>query len=149
MVPRARSRRRTGCLTNDPSPGEFSGELGPYAPPIAFRLLNVSDVAVGPGSHPAASAFDKCVGDELGLTAFGLYQVELPAGAETVQHDHGDDGAEDAYAVLRGSGIVVVDGEEISVASGDFIAVTAESSRHVRAGENGMVFIAACAPTTR
>jgi quercetin dioxygenase-like cupin family protein len=102
---------------------------------------------VGPGSHPAASEFDRCVGDELGVSAFGLYQVELPAGAETVPHDHRDDRAEDAYAVLRGSGVVVVDGEEIAVSPGDFIAVTPDSARYVRANSDGLVFIAMCAAT--
>jgi quercetin dioxygenase-like cupin family protein len=114
---------------------------------VAFRLLNASEIAPGPGSHRAASEYDKCIGDELGLHAFGLYQVELPRGAETVRHDHREDGAEDAYAVLRGTGVVVIDNEEVAVAAGDFIAVTPDSSRFVRAGEDGLVFIAVCAPT--
>ena len=112
---------------------------------MAFRLHNASEIAAAPGPHPAASRYDKCIGEALGLRAFGLYQVELPGGAETVRHDHRDDGAEDAYAVLRGTGVVVVDEREVPVAPGDFIAVTPESMRHVRAGENGLVFIAVCA----
>jgi uncharacterized cupin superfamily protein len=113
---------------------------------LSFTRLHAEDVAPAPGSHPAASTFDKGIGEALGIRAFGLYQVELPPGAETVSHDHADDGAEDAYAVLRGSGIVVVDGREVSVAPGDFIAVTPESIRQVRAGDSGLVFIAVCAP---
>jgi quercetin dioxygenase-like cupin family protein len=120
----------------------------PVACRVAFRRLNASEVAQGRGPHPAVSEFDQCVGVELGISAFGLYQVELPGGAETVRHDHRDDGAEDAYAVLRGSGTVVVDGNEVAVAPGDFIAVTPESTRYVRADEGGLVFIAICAPTT-
>ena len=114
---------------------------------MAFRLRNASEIASGAGSHPAASEYDKCVGDELGVRAFGLYQVELPGGAETVRHDHRDDGAEDAYAILRGEGVVVVDDQEVVVASGDFIAVTPDATRYVRAGEDGLVFIAVCAST--
>ena len=114
---------------------------------MAFRLRNAAQVEIGPGAHPAASEFDRCVGDALGLRAFGLYQVELPAGAQTVAHDHRSDRAEDAYAVLRGAGTVVVDGEEVPVAPGDFIAVTPESTRLVRAGDAGLVFLAVCAPT--
>jgi uncharacterized cupin superfamily protein len=113
---------------------------------VAFRLRNASEVAPGRGSHPAASKFDKCIGNELGISAFGLYQVELPSGAETVRHDHRDDRAEDAYAVLRGSGVVVVDEEEVSVAPGDYITVTPDSTRYVRADDGGLVFIAMCAP---
>ncbi|MBV9474140.1 MAG: hypothetical protein JO206_14325, partial [Solirubrobacterales bacterium] len=69
---------------------------------MPFRLRKASELQLGPGSHRAASEYDKCVGDELGIRAFGLYQVELPGGAETVRHDHRGDGAEDAYAVLHG-----------------------------------------------
>jgi len=39
---------------------------------------------------------------------------------------------------------VVVDGEEVAIAPGTFVAVTPESTRHVRAGENGLVLIAIC-----
>ena len=42
--------------------------------------------------------------------------------------------------------MVVGDGEQVPVAPGDFIAVTPEFQRHVRAGDGGLVFIAACAP---
>ncbi len=75
-------------------------------------------------------------------------QVELPPAAETVRHDHADDGAEDVYAVLHGTGVVVVDGQEVPVRPGQFIAVTPESTRHVRAGDSGLIFIAVCAAST-
>jgi hypothetical protein len=42
---------------------------------------------------------------------FDVYQVELPAGAQSVEHDHGADGVEDMYAVIRGAGQVVADGQ--------------------------------------
>ncbi len=86
------------------------------------------------------------VGEVLGVRAFGIYQVELPPGAETVRHDHADDKAEDVYAVVSGTGVVVVDGEHVPVQPGQFVAVTPDSSRHVRAGVGGLVFIAVCAP---
>ncbi len=101
-----------------------------------------------PGPHPAAIPYDKGVGQALGVRAFGIYQVELPPGAETVRHDHLDDGAEDVYAVLDGTGTVVVDGQDVVVRPGQFVAVTAESARHVRAGDDGLVFIAVCAAPT-
>lgn len=112
---------------------------------MTFQIVDPATLDVGRGPHPAASPFEKRVGEAIGLTAFGLYQIELPAGEETVPHDHRDDLAEDAYAVLRGSGWVVVDGEEIAVGPGQFVAVTVESSRYLRAGPDGLVFIAVCA----
>lgn len=100
---------------------------------------------MGRGPHPAASPFDKRVSEQLGLVAFEMYQVELPPGASTEPHDHEHDGVEDAYAVIRGGGWLVVDDQEVPLVAGDFVAVTQESRRHVRASDHGCVLIAVCA----
>ena len=112
---------------------------------MSHAIVDAASLTAARGPHPAASPYDKGVGAALGIRAFGAYQVELPAGAETVRHDHGDDGAEDMYAVIRGNGVVIVDGEEIDVGPGRFVAVSPQSLRHVRAGSEGLVFIAVCA----
>ena len=112
---------------------------------MTFQIVDPAALTTGRGPHPAASPFEKRVGEALGITAFGLYQIELPAGEETVPHDHRDDHAEDAYAILDGHGWLVVDGEETPVGPGQFIGVTVESSRHLRAGADGLVFVAVCA----
>ncbi|MFC5062140.1 cupin [Actinomycetospora atypica] len=112
---------------------------------MTFQIVDQAALPTGRGPHPAASPFEKRVGEELGLTAFGLYQIELPAGEETVPHDHRDDGAEDAYAIVSGHGWLVVDGGETPVEPGQYMAVTVESSRYLRAGADGLVFIAVCA----
>ena len=111
---------------------------------MGYRVVDAAEVAAAPGPHPAASAYDKGVGAALGVERFGLYQVELPPGAETVAHDHAADGAEDVYTVLRGSGVVLVDGAEVAVRPGMFVAVDRDSTRQVRAGPDGLVFIAVC-----
>jgi uncharacterized cupin superfamily protein len=111
---------------------------------MAYRVVDAAALPAAPGPHPAASSYDKGVGAALGVQAFGIYQVELPAGAQTVAHDHADDRAEDVYAAIRGAGVVVVDGEEVGIGPGTFVAVTPDSTRYVRAGENGLVFIAIC-----
>jgi uncharacterized cupin superfamily protein len=112
---------------------------------VSYEIVDPAVLSTGRGPHPAASPFEKRVGEAIGITAFGLYQVELPAGEETVPHDHRDDRAEDAYAIVRGRGWVVVDEEETAVEPGQYIAVTVESSRYLRAGPDGLVFIAVCA----
>jgi quercetin dioxygenase-like cupin family protein len=112
---------------------------------MAYGVVDVATVSQAPGPHPAGSAYDKGVGAALGVRAFGLYQVELPPRAETISHDHVDDGAEDVYAFIRGKGTVIVDGESVRVEPGQFVAVTPDSNRYVRAGDAGLVFIAVCA----
>jgi uncharacterized cupin superfamily protein len=81
----------------------------------------------------------------LGVRGFGVYLVELPPGAQSVPHDHAVDRAEDVYAVLRGSGALGVDGDEVPLRPGMFVAVTPTSARCVRAGGEGLVYIAICA----
>lgn len=115
---------------------------------MAYKTVDAAAVKPSPGAHPAASPHDKGIGQALGIRAFGLYQVELPPGEETVRHDHTDDEAEDVYAIVRGTGIVVVDGQEVPVRPGQFIAVTPDSVRQVRASDSGLVFIAVCAAKT-
>jgi uncharacterized cupin superfamily protein len=113
---------------------------------MSYAAIDAAALAAAPGRHPAASRFDKGVGEALGIRAFGLYQVELPPGGETVAHDHAGDRAEDAYAFLSGSGHVIVDGAEVEAVPGRFVAVSPGSTRQVRAGTGGLVFIAICAP---
>jgi uncharacterized cupin superfamily protein len=82
--------------------------------------------------------------DALGVHAFGIYQVELPPGGESAAHDHVHDHAEDVYAVVRGEGWVIVDGEETPLRPGQFVFITPDSTRHVRAGATGLGYIAVC-----
>lgn len=112
---------------------------------MSWSVTHADDVPSGHGPHPATSPYDKRLSGPLGLTAFDLYQVDLPPGASTVPHDHLDDGAEDAYAVVRGSGWLVVDGTEVPIGVGHFVAVSKESNRSVRAGADGCVLVAVCA----
>ena len=112
---------------------------------MTYTTVDAALMKPVPGPHLAASPHDKGVEEALGIRAFGLYQVELPPGEQTVGHDHTDDGAEDVYAIVYGTGIVFVDGQEVPVRPGQFIAVTPDSARQVRAGDGGLVFIAICA----
>lgn len=116
---------------------------------MPYTVVDANDVEARTGPHPAASPFDKRISEQLGVTAFEVYQVELPANAETVLHDHSTDEVEDTYAFLRGTGWVLVDEKAVAVKPGLFVAVTAESRRQVRAGADGLVFIAVCAPRQR
>lgn len=70
---------------------------------MRFARVDAAQLPATPGPHPAASPYDKGVGQALGVRAFGIYQIELPPGAQTVRHDHLDDRTEDVYAILSGS----------------------------------------------
>lgn len=112
---------------------------------MTYFRVHHADLTVGRGPHPAASPFDKRISESLKLSAFEMYKVELPAGASTEPHDHLHDGVEDAYAIVRGDGWLVVDGEEIAITAGHFVSVTEDSMRFIKAGEHGCDVIAVCA----
>lgn len=111
---------------------------------MSYSVIHVDDVPAERGPHPAASVYDKRVSERLGLAGFAIYQVDVPPGARTEAHDHLQDGVEDAYAVVRGGGWLVVDGQEVPIGVGHFVAVTKESNRYIRAGTDGCVLIAVC-----
>lgn len=112
---------------------------------MAYFMVHDAGLTAGRGPHPAASPFDKRISESLKLGAFEMYKVELPAGANTEPHDHFHDEVEDAYAIIGGDGLLVVDGEEVPLTVGHFVAVTKESTRFIKAGPNGCAFIAVCA----
>jgi mannose-6-phosphate isomerase-like protein (cupin superfamily) len=116
---------------------------------MSYKIVDAASLEAGPGPHPAASPFDKRVTEHLGVAAFEVYQVELPPNEQTVLHDHVNDQVEDTYAFVRGDGWLVVDDELVPVQSGQFAAVDINSRRQVRAGADGLVLIAVCAPTRR
>ncbi|UEA61778.1 hypothetical protein LK459_20770 [Gordonia otitidis] len=101
---------------------------------MGYVIVDAKSVAAGHGPHPAASPFDRRISETLGITAFEVYQVELPAHAETVTHDHTDDRNDDVYAIISGSGWVVVDDTPYPITPGQFISVDLEHRRHLRAG---------------
>lgn len=131
-----------------PSTRFSAGDSGSYRSltRVAYQIVDSARMTAERGPHPAASPFDKRVSQKLGVSAFEVYQVELPPGAETVRHTHLADQVEDVYAFIRGEGWVVVDDEHVPVRPGQFVAVTVESARQVRAGDDGLAFIALCAP---
>ncbi len=53
---------------------------------------------------------------ELGVTSFGVQIVRLPPDfADYPEHDHAEDGQEEVYMALSGSGQIEVEGERIDL----------------------------------
>jgi quercetin dioxygenase-like cupin family protein len=77
----------------------------------------------------------------LGVTAFGINQLELPPNAEGPEHDHAGDGQEEVYAIVRGGGSIRVDGEEREVRAGQYVFLPPEARRQMVAGPDGIAWI--------
>ena len=82
----------------------------------------------------------------LGTNAFGINQIELPAGASGPEHDEEDTTHEEVYVVLAGTGTLSVEGEEIALERGRYVRVGPWVARQMTAGDGGMTFRAGGAP---
>jgi len=78
----------------------------------------------------------------LGVTAFGINQIELPPGAPSFEHDHTGDGQQEVYAIIGGSGKIVVEGEEHELRPGHFVFLSPDAKRQLTAGPEGLTWIA-------
>lgn len=79
--------------------------------------------------------------EALGLTGAEISINELPAGAG-VPFVHSHKQNEEIYAILEGNGKAVIDGEEITLAKGDWLRVAPSAKRQFFASaENGIKYI--------
>ena len=86
--------------------------------------------AVAGGSFKRARA-------ELGLSAFGMQVVDMPPNIDLYpEHDHGDDGQEEVYMVIRGSGEIEIDGERHRLDPETMVRVAPGTKRKVYTGDD-------------
>ncbi len=85
----------------------------------------------------------------LGARAFGFNYFVLPPGADGHAHDHADGNEEEVYFVVRGSGLMRIDGEELELRAGRFVRVEPGARRQPVAGDEGLEFLTIGAPLDR
>src|ERR1700686_4575181 len=67
----------------------------------------------------------------LGLGAFGINIVDIPAGERIPEHDERERDQEEVFYVLSGNPTLLIDGEEHPAAAGTFARLDPEHSRTV------------------
>jgi mannose-6-phosphate isomerase-like protein (cupin superfamily) len=82
----------------------------------------------------------------LDARAFGLNYFVFPPGAEGREHDHTTDGHEEVYFIVRGSGVMRLDDEEVELRPGRFLRVDARTRRVPVAGRDGLEILTVGAP---
>jgi mannose-6-phosphate isomerase-like protein (cupin superfamily) len=79
----------------------------------------------------------------LGVESFGLQVEEFPPNFDQYpEHTHSDDGQEEVYVVLRGSGEIDIDGERIPIDPETLVRVGPGVSRRIYAGSDGLRMLA-------
>lgn len=101
---------------------------------MSYTVIDAADV------EPSFGVFRK-MRAALGVTGFGINQVELPPGASGREHDEEGGGQEEVYIVLAGSGVMRIDGEDVALVRGRWLRVDAGHTRMPIAGSEGLTMI--------
>ena len=85
----------------------------------------------------------RLAGAELGVESFGIQVFDFPPNfADYPEHDHGEDGHEEIYLVLRGSAEFIVDGEAVPLEPERMLRIAPRSRRKLRPGPDGVRLLA-------
>jgi mannose-6-phosphate isomerase-like protein (cupin superfamily) len=80
---------------------------------------------------------------EMGITSFGMQVMDIPAGADQYpEHDHSEDGQEEVYLALRGSGDIEIEGERVPLVPDTMIRVSPGTKRKIWPGDDGVRVLA-------
>ncbi len=76
---------------------------------------------------------------ELGVSSFGMQVIRLPADSRDYpEHDHVEDGQEEVYLALKGSGWIDIEGERVDLDAETLVRVGAAAKRKVYSGPDGL-----------
>lgn len=76
---------------------------------------------------------------ELGVTSFGMQVIRMPPDyGDYPEHDHADDGQEEVYLALEGSGSIEIGGERVELGQDVYVRVAPGVKRKVHAGPSGL-----------
>jgi hypothetical protein len=85
----------------------------------------------------------KKVRAELGVSSFGLQVLDFPPNfTDYPEHDHTEEGQEEVYAPVKGSGEIEVDGERIAISPEVIVRVGPASRRKLYSGPDGLRVLA-------
>jgi quercetin dioxygenase-like cupin family protein len=73
----------------------------------------------------------------LGITAFGVQVLDVPAGACTPEHDETSTGQEELYIAISGSGSLLVEGQRFPLDPEHVTRVPPSAKRHLEGGPDG------------
>jgi uncharacterized cupin superfamily protein len=76
---------------------------------------------------------------ELGVESFGMQIIDLPPNYDSYpEHDHGEDGQEEVYFTLRGSGEIEIEGDRYPLDEDHVAKVGPGIKRKVWPGDDGV-----------
>jgi mannose-6-phosphate isomerase-like protein (cupin superfamily) len=102
-----------------------------------FKIVKIDDIeAVAFGTFRRARA-------ALGVESFGMQVLDLPPNLEQYpEHDHSEDGQEEVYVVLRGSGDIEIEGERHPLDPETIVSLKSGTKRKIWPGDEGIRIVA-------
>ena len=98
---------------------------------FSVKKIDEMEAAFG-GAYKRARA-------ELGVEAFGMQVIDMPPSEERYpEHDHAQDGQEEVYVALRGSGEIEIEGVRHRLDAETFVRVGPGVTRKVWPGDEGI-----------
>ena len=81
---------------------------------------------------------------ELGVASFGMQVIDFPphVGKAYPEHDHAEDGQEEVYLALSGSGEIEIEGERLRLDPERIVRVAPGTRRRIRTGDEPMRLLA-------
>ncbi|PSP72347.1 cupin [Halobacteriales archaeon QS_3_64_16] len=83
--------------------------------------------------------------DSLGCEDHGVTVVDAEPGWEGPEHEHDED-HEEVYFLVEGEATITVDGEDVSMSTGDAVRVSPDATRQVINGDTESQFVITGAP---
>ena len=104
---------------------------------MPYAIVDAGDV------EPSFGNVFRQIRQRLGVSAFGINQVDLPPGGAGREHDHAESGQEEVYLVLAGELTLLADGQEYVVRADGVVRVAPFIRRQlVNAGDEPVVLVA-------
>ncbi|HUQ07711.1 MAG TPA: cupin domain-containing protein [Kofleriaceae bacterium] len=108
-----------------------------------INVKAIEDIAPYSGEHAIPGIRFRPARDALGVSGFGMSVIEMePGNTGYPAHDHGDDGHEEVYVVLRGAAVLVTDAGERIVREGELVAVPGRIARKFVTRDQGVTLLA-------
>jgi uncharacterized cupin superfamily protein len=108
-------------------------------PDITVKKLDEMERYTGPFQKGQDFFF---AGKSLGLTKIGMNAIRMPPHWEHYpEHDHTENGEEELYIPLQGSGTLYADGQSYPMGPGVLIRVGATTRRKIVPGPEGMILL--------